>query len=167
MRSSGPHGRTCCTSRTTGGSVGGTATASGQRTGVEADFNGEVHTIDTVVSDATDGFIGYRNSSSGDHQYGGFDDRPEWIRTGRNSGYQSIHVAAHLGAKRIYLLGFDMRPGQWCKYAVPTNDDFYDRCLPLFDELKPHLEVRGIQVVNCTPGSRLKTWPSSRIQDQL
>ena len=40
------------------------------------------------------------------------------IRTGGNSGYQAIGVAAHLGAARIVLLGYDMH----CRYrSFPTN----------------------------------------------
>ncbi len=41
----------------------------------------------------------------------GFDPTPGYIRTGGNSGYQAVHLAVHLGAKKIVLLGFDMKPG--------------------------------------------------------
>lgn len=34
---------------------------------------------------------------------------PRFVRSGKNSGYQAINLAVHLGAKRIILLGYDMQ----------------------------------------------------------
>jgi len=39
----------------------------------------------------------------------GFDAVPGNIRTGRNSGYQAMHLAMQLGATKIILLGYDMQ----------------------------------------------------------
>ena len=39
----------------------------------------------------------------------GLEDWPGGLRTGRNSGYQAINLAYHLGASRIALLGYDCR----------------------------------------------------------
>src|SRR5688572_15903262 len=36
---------------------------------------------------------------------------PSGLRTGYNSGYQSVNLAVHLGITRIVLLGFDMWSG--------------------------------------------------------
>ena len=38
-----------------------------------------------------------------------FDERPTHVVMGGNSGYQAVHIAAHFGAARILLFGFDMR----------------------------------------------------------
>ena len=40
---------------------------------------------------------------------GPYDPRPTHVVSGGNSGYQAICVAAHFGATRILLFGFDMR----------------------------------------------------------
>jgi hypothetical protein len=89
----------------------------------------------------------------------GFDPDPGCVRTGRNSGYQAIHIAAHAGCKRILLCGFDMRGGHWHgPHKRPLRDDgnVYARWIPHFATLKPELDRRGIEVINCTPGSALK-----------
>lgn len=37
----------------------------------------------------------------------GYDPEPGCIRSGSNSGYQAVHLAAKLGAKKIILIGLD------------------------------------------------------------
>lgn len=37
----------------------------------------------------------------------GYDPEPDCLRSGSNSGYQTVHLAAKLGAKKIILLGLD------------------------------------------------------------
>ena len=94
----------------------------------------------------------------------GFDDRTDYLRTGWNSGYQAMHLAAHLGVARVLLLGFDMhakkgehwhgdhrwRPGYKSRYPLFIRS---------FSIGAPEFERRGIEVLNCTPGSALKCFP--------
>jgi len=102
----------------------------------------------------------------------GFDPDPACIRHGSNSGYQAIHVAAHLGVSRILLLGYDMRvqapaaPGKrerthW--HDEHRDADFknalWQTFLPHFPTLVNPLARAGVEVVNCTPGSALTCWP--------
>ena len=91
----------------------------------------------------------------------GFDDRPGYLRTGGNSGYAAIHLAASMGAKTILLYGFDASGGHWhgehpagSGLANP-KDASYRAWIKRADGLAPELTKRGIEVVNCTPGSRL------------
>ncbi|HEX9905213.1 MAG TPA: hypothetical protein VGA77_09640, partial [Propylenella sp.] len=42
----------------------------------------------------------------------GFDPDPSAIRSGGNSAYQAVHIAAHAAARRIVMLGVDYRPGE-------------------------------------------------------
>lgn len=91
----------------------------------------------------------------------GFDDRPGYVRWGRNGGYQALHLAASLGAKRILLFGFDMHGGHWHGphpkekgLGNPRQNDF-SRWIAEFGKLAPELAKRGIDVVNCTLGSKL------------
>jgi len=93
----------------------------------------------------------------------GFDENPECIRTGGNSGYQSIHIAAQAGASKILLCGFDMSGGHWhSRHTDPlrnAGEGIYKRWVEHFDSLVPELASRNVEVVNCTPNSALKAWP--------
>lgn len=101
----------------------------------------------------------------------GFDVNPAYIRTGGNSGYQAIHIAAHAGCTRILLCGFDMRGGHWHgRHESPLREHgeaIYDRWLARFATLAPALEERGIEVINCTPNSALKVWPFQPLEEAL
>lgn len=91
----------------------------------------------------------------------GFDPDPSCIKTGRNSGYQAIHIAAHAGAKRILLCGMDMRGGHWHGQHKSglSNKSCFEQWIELFATLKPELDKRGVEVWNCTQGSALKCFP--------
>lgn len=97
----------------------------------------------------------------------GFDPDPSCLKTGSNSGYQAIHVAVHAGAKRILLNGYDMRGGHWHgRHVAPLRDHgegIYVRWLKAFETLKPALH--GVEVINCTPGSALKTFPMMSLDE--
>jgi len=103
----------------------------------------------------------------------GFDPDPQALRHGSNSGYQAIHLAAHLGAKRIVLLGYDLhvdgKQTHW--HNAPRPADFAGLCrdsfLPCFDSLVQPLADRGIEVVNATPGSALMCWPHVALERAL
>jgi hypothetical protein len=102
-----------------------------------------------------------------------FDERPTHLVTGANSGYQAVHLAAHFGASRILLFGFDMRVvGQrqhWFgNHPVPLNT----RCrfsgwIVNFARLAPALAKRGIELVNCTPGSALRGMKVSTLEREF
>lgn len=97
----------------------------------------------------------------------GYDPRPGWIRVGNNSGCAAIHLAAHLGMRRIFLVGFDMRRidgklhffGDHPHKPKPQAPDFpgWIRNIIL---LARELAVRGIEIVNHTPGSALRRLPA-------
>ena len=93
----------------------------------------------------------------------GFDPDPGVVCTDGNSGYQAIHVAAHLGCKRILLCGFDMHGTHWhAKHEPPLREHgegLYAKWIARFATLAKPLLDRGIEVINCTPGSALKVWP--------
>lgn len=102
----------------------------------------------------------------------GFDGKLGKVRHGYNSGHQATHLAAQLGAKRIILIGFDMHDkngehffGQHPqKIRVSLSFDLYvDR----FRYLASALEKRGIEVLNCTPGSALPWFPIVDLEDVL
>lgn len=93
----------------------------------------------------------------------GFDPDPGCLRTGGNSGYQAIHLAAHAGAKRILLFGFDMAGSHWHPdHPAPLTNapsGVYEIWRRRFETLVGPLQSGGIEVVNCAPQSALRCWP--------
>lgn len=93
-----------------------------------------------------------------------YDERPQYITTGGNSGYAAICFAAKLGAKQIDLYGYDMRvvTGKYRRFDYPTGFNTTPRFnvwLKRFAQLAPELQRRGVNVSNCTPGSHLRCFP--------
>ncbi len=109
----------------------------------------------------------------------GLERDPSGVRTGKNSGYQAINLAVHLGAVRILLLGFDMRMVKsrhhWFgEHPYRTTDPPYDefrRCFTLGDSKGPSLvdalQTLGVQVVNVTPDSSLTAFPRCTLAEAL
>jgi hypothetical protein len=101
----------------------------------------------------------------------GFDPDPSCIRTGGNSGYGAMHVAAHAGAARLLLFGFDMQGGHWHDphpWPLYQGDGgHFPRWIARFKVLAAELAALGIEVLNCTPGSALDAFPMARMEDAL
>lgn len=101
----------------------------------------------------------------------GLDDRPTHLRHGQNSGYQAIHLAVHLGAARIVLLGYDAREGpngreHWFGRHVgpdgrdrPTAPQIIRAWAGNFDWLVEPLARRGVEVLNASPSSAIRAFP--------
>jgi hypothetical protein len=102
-----------------------------------------------------------------------FDPKPTHLVTGGNSGYQAVHLAAHFGAKRILLLGFDMKmngkqrhwfgnhPG---RLNSPGN---YPQWVRSFGRLATALKGKGIQVINCSTTSALDCFLKAPLRDSI
>lgn len=104
----------------------------------------------------------------------GFDDRPTHLRTGGNSGFQAMHLAAHFGARRILLCGFDMHapergPAHWFgEHAWRRGRKSpYAMFVTRMTQSAPEFAARGIEVLNCTPGSALKCFPFLPLSEAL
>lgn len=102
----------------------------------------------------------------------GFDDRQDHIRTGSNSGYQAVHVAAHFGAKRILLCGFDMNSKKGEHWHGdhrwrPGHASMYPVFLKAFEVGAPEFAARGIEIINCTRDSSLKCFPFMTLEEAL
>jgi hypothetical protein len=107
----------------------------------------------------------------------GFSFDPGVIHYGGNSGFQAVNIALHkIGWHgRIILLGFDMR-------SVDGKKHFFgDHPLSVrrhWDEKKFRVWIKkfdkaarmlpdGVQIVNCTPGSALNSFPKMSLADAL
>ncbi|MES2341730.1 MAG: hypothetical protein V4597_08630 [Pseudomonadota bacterium] len=103
----------------------------------------------------------------------GLETDPSGLRTGKNSGYQAVNLAVHLGAARIVLLGFDMQPdGQdrhhWFgAHPYRTADPPYRDFREMFKTIVEPLQALGIEVLNATPGSALDSFPRVALADAL
>lgn len=103
----------------------------------------------------------------------GFSLDPKRIHYGNCSGFQAINLAILFGASPIMLVGFDMRtptPGSghprhfFGDHAIPsmnlsTYEHFHQSFIVAARMLPPH-----IRIVNCTPGSALRCFPSMPLE---
>jgi hypothetical protein len=104
----------------------------------------------------------------------GFSTEPGVIHYGGNSGFQSINLALQFGARRIVLVGFDMRcPDGRSHYfgdhPAPLHqnkDADYRNYLPRFEYAAAQLPD-GVTIVNATPGSALRCFPMMDLECAL
>jgi hypothetical protein len=110
-----------------------------------------------------------------DTGYTGLESDPSGLRTGKNSGYQSINLAVHLGASRIILLGFDLQEGangqqRWFgQHPWQTRPwaELGKMCAPIFDTLVQPLAERGISINNASRETALTCFPRLPITEAL
>lgn len=128
------------------------------------DFTGIRTTVsDDVPGPWVNGYLEY----SGDL---GFDPDSSKCKSGGSSAYQAACIAVHTGAKRIILLGIDMKRGpdgqvHWFgEHPERTTVNYAVAMAPKWDTLKPTLEERSIEVINCSPGTALETFPLGDIE---
>lgn len=96
---------------------------------------------------------------------------PEGIGWNKSSGAAAINVAVHLGAKRIVLLGYDMRnngrknwmPHEW----EHTKQNPYEGMSQGFQFIKKSAIKYGIEILNATPGTALKIFPRIKLNKLL
>lgn len=103
-----------------------------------------------------------------------YDPRPTHLVSGGNSGYMAVHLAVHLGVKRILLLGFDMKEGRnrrrhWFGNHPPKLNarGNFSGWLRAFDKFAKILHTMEIQVINCTPDTALRSFRRASIESAL
>lgn len=96
------------------------------------------------------------------------------VNVNGNSGSAAINLATLFGAKRILLLGFDMKRGpdgerhHHPEHPKPLGQQScFDDWLYKFDALARGCERKGVSVVNCTPGSALTAFPMMSLDEAL
>lgn len=102
----------------------------------------------------------------------GLELEPTGLRAGYNSGYQAINLAVHFGAKRILLLGYDMRPAQdgrthWHGDHPDHQPSPYAQMISAFGTLLDPLKELGVSVINCSRRTALTCFPCATIEDAL
>jgi hypothetical protein len=102
----------------------------------------------------------------------GLETDPTGLRTGKNSGYQAVNLAVHLGARRIVLLGYDMKPvngqdhwfGPQPYVHAPIPYAAFHEC---FATIVEPLQALGVEVINASPGSSLTAFPRVTLAQAL
>ena len=106
----------------------------------------------------------------------GLSKNPSIVNTGNNSGHQAMNLAYHLGARRILLLGYDMKAGpngekHWHPDHPPelNNPDnvTWGRCIEAFAVIAADLKAEGVEVINCSLGSALECFPMAKLEEVL
>ena len=84
----------------------------------------------------------------------GLERKPNGLKTGKNSGYQAMNLAFHLGAKRILLLGYDMQvaigKSHWFGSHPGGGPPPVQSFRGMFRQIVGPLEKEGVSVVNCS-----------------
>jgi hypothetical protein len=86
------------------------------------------------------------------------------INTG-NSGYGALNLAYHLRPKKILLLGIDGGMGYF--YTKDSSNRPLTYLPEMFDSSLPQLQEAGIEVINGSINSAIKTFPRFTVSDAL
>jgi hypothetical protein len=87
------------------------------------------------------------------------------IGWGGNSGFGALNLAVQFGAKRIVLVGFDMRLDKGLHWHGAhaglhnPNDRNVARWRRVIDGAAPTLKALGVEVLNASPISALQAYP--------
>jgi hypothetical protein len=96
------------------------------------------------------------------------------IGTGGNSGYQAINLAVLQGAKKIILLGYDMKLGEHKRShwfgehpAKLTRSSRHDEWVNKFNLAAPFYKEAGIEIINCTKDTALECFERKDLRDVI
>ena len=143
-------------------------------------FAGIKVTLDERVAAADPRIFWLKNGDSGEAGSAGragLSERSDSLRTGRNSGYQALNLAVHLGAREIVLIGYDMKVGpkgeeHWFGQhrdrqgrIVPTTASSIAKWATHFETLLPDLAWRGVTVLNAGPDSAIDCFERVRLDE--
>ena len=105
----------------------------------------------------------------------GLCDDPDMLCWNHNSGASAIDLAAHFGARRIILLGFDMQSDNgrthWHEgfqnYERKTIQKSFDRFIERFPYIARDARKRGIEILNVNDNSAIKEFKQVKLKDVL
>jgi len=97
---------------------------------------------------------------------------PQFLVTGFNSGFQSLNLAVLAGAKRILLVGFDGQPTDGRdhfhgSHPRPTPPAAYPLYRQAMSAAENALITAGVEVLNCSPGSAINSFPKVQLETAL
>lgn len=103
----------------------------------------------------------------------GIHNVPSKISWNGNSGCAAISLANHLGAKRVFLLGFDMnkqlgathfhKEYEWQEGKIPP----FDKHMMGTEDIRLDADMLGIEIYNCSPNSAIQYLPKLTVKEAL
>lgn len=104
--------------------------------------------------------------------YEGLSEVPNGLHTGSNSGYQAINIAYLAGARRIVLVGYDLRFEKGRSHShnghpVDVGEERYHQYARNYSSMVPQLAKAGVEVINCSPKSKVTAFPIKTIEEAL
>lgn len=94
-------------------------------------------------------------------------ERVKGVLSGTNSGLLGLMVAVQLGATRILMLGYDMKGTHFFGlHPAPLRNTKAAR-FEVFKHQFAKYRPRGVEIVNCTPGSALTAYPKVELSAAL
>jgi hypothetical protein len=99
-------------------------------------------------------------------------DRPGYVGSGGNGGFQVLNLAVQFGAKKILLIGYDMKGDHWhARHPFPLSNphpqDNFPRWRRAIDGAALVMWRMGITIINCSMISALQAYPKKTIQEAL
>jgi hypothetical protein len=127
---------------------------------------------------STDKFPWVKYLSRNPTRPAGISPTPQTVSWNKNSGAAAISVAVHTGAKRIFLLGFDMRldtansqhfHSVYNVNGQPKNVRSlpFQRHLQGFPAIARDAKSLGIQIINVNPESAINEFPKMSLKEAL
>lgn len=96
---------------------------------------------------------------------------PKEIGNGWHSGFQAVNIAALMGSREIYLLGFDCQRGitgkrHWFGDHPPglNVDSPYPLFVAAWATAAPLYEAAGVRIVNCSRRTAITSIPRQRME---
>lgn len=89
---------------------------------------------------------------------------PKFIECGRNSGFGALNLAFLMGAKQIYLFGYDYQPDSYyCPdrytHKKPESQAHWPTWAKLYDPIAYQLKAAGVSIINASPTSTITAFP--------
>jgi len=99
----------------------------------------------------------------------GIETRRGFLSWNRSSGGAAVNLAVHLGAKRIVLIGYDMRlvdgKKNWHNKHKERPHDPFERFLRPWKLIRADCAKLGVEIFNATPGSALTLFPFVTVEE--
>lgn len=95
------------------------------------------------------------------------------IVTGRNSIFQALNLAVLAGGTRIILLGVDGKVSSDGRshfhggHPSPTPPMFFEEMRRTFSAAEHAIKQTGVEVLNCSPGSFIDSFPKVSLESTL
>ncbi len=138
-----------------------------------AAFKGQKCTIENSGGNVTDPAVHVMRNRDFPIHGTGLSRDPQFLVTGRNSGFQSLNLATLAGVTTAILLGFDGKPAADGKthflgeHPRPCPPNAYPYYRAAMSAAERDLDDLGVTVLNASPGSAIDSFKKVRIEDVL